>query len=99
MAVLLLFLMQIGISRPALQLILGQQQGVAVLVDGALGEPIDTARRIDRAAHIGQLHSLLPHTFTLTRLLAHLAAARWHPVLIHTPSQCLQGDDRLHLGD
>jgi len=57
--------------RPALQNVFGQQQRVVIFVDGALGEPIDTAHRIDQTPHMGQLQSFLPQAFALIRTLAH----------------------------
>lgn len=51
--------------HPVLQHILGHQQGVAMLVTGALGQPGNPARRIGWTAHAGQIQRLLPQAFAL----------------------------------
>ena len=53
-------------GSPALQYVLGQQQDIAVLIDGALGQSIDPARRIGIAAHPIKRQRFLPQAFALT---------------------------------
>jgi hypothetical protein len=62
-------------SRPAFEHILGQLQGVAMLVDGALCEPLDTPRRVGLIAHTGQFQPFLPEAFALTGALAYPRSA------------------------
>lgn len=51
--------------RPALQHLLGQQQNHPMFVNGALGEEIDTTRRIGLGAHIDKLQTFLPDALAL----------------------------------
>ena len=52
---------------PALQHVLGQQQSIAVLVDRALGKPVNAPGRIRRVADIDQIKRVLPDAFALAR--------------------------------
>jgi len=50
---------------PALDLIIGQQQHYATLVDGALGQAKDAPHRVGGTAYTGQIQTLLPDALAL----------------------------------